>query len=750
MEPLGRTLRRLDGWYLAPAPATRLAALRILVVGYCLVFALVRTPYWLDVARLPEHRYEAVGVLTPLDAPLPVGLVATFAGITAVALALGLAGVRWAVSGPVGAIGMLVLTTHGNSWQQVFHTENLPVLHLVVLAAAPAAAAWSRDARRDDADGPPDAPRFGWPIRAMAVVTVTTYVLAGVAKLRVGGVAWLTDEALRNHIAYDNLRKELLGDLSSPVAPWALRQTWLFGPVALVTLVVELGAPLALFGGRLRTLWVSAAWGFHLGVLVLMAILFPYPLLGIAYAPLFRVERLAPGGRFAKRLRIWKHHHRMVERSETPQVSPRPLEASRGRRLGSRLLAIALVLAVLLPAGTSGADRLDDLRAERDRVQSERAQAAAQVDASQAEVTDLTAALDELNTLIAQQAAEVDAARAAVVAAEAALAETEAQIVAAEAEIAATRDDLRRIAVDSFVGRNSDAEADLALFQASELSEGVRARAYLDFGSGNLGDLLDQLRALEADLEDLAEQRRVQLEESEAARAAEEEQLAQLEEALTLQQQLVAEAESRLEHMLSEAESLAALDNQLAGQIQQEEARIRAAIEAERRRREELARRQAASSTTGGSGSSGSSGSGGSVTRPPIPPSSEIVSVNGILIHTSAADELRALLDAAAADGIILGGGGWRSSDTQVELRKAHCGTSEYAIWEAHPNECSPPTARPGQSMHERGLAVDFTVNGRAIRSRDSDAFRWLAANAPSYGFRNLPSEPWHWSTNGQ
>ena len=25
----------------------------------------------------------------------------------------------------------------------------------------------------------------------------------------------------------------------------------------------------------------------------------------------------------------------------------------------------------------------------------------------------------------------------------------------------------------------------------------------------------------------------------------------------------------------------------------------------------------------------------------------------------------------------------------------------------------------------------------------------WLAANAGSFGFRNLPSEPWHWSTNG-
>jgi hypothetical protein len=27
--------------------------------------------------------------------------------------------------------------------------------------------------------------------------------------------------------------------------------------------------------------------------------------------------------------------------------------------------------------------------------------------------------------------------------------------------------------------------------------------------------------------------------------------------------------------------------------------------------------------------------------------------------------------------------------------------------------------------------------------------FNWLQTNAASYGLYNLPSEPWHWSTNG-
>jgi D-alanyl-D-alanine carboxypeptidase len=52
--------------------------------------------------------------------------------------------------------------------------------------------------------------------------------------------------------------------------------------------------------------------------------------------------------------------------------------------------------------------------------------------------------------------------------------------------------------------------------------------------------------------------------------------------------------------------------------------------------------------------------------------------------------------------------------------------------------------------MHERGLAIDFTYNGALIHSRSNAGFRWLAGNAPRFGFANLPSEPWHWSVNGE
>lgn len=128
----------------------------------------------------------------------------------------------------------------------------------------------------------------------------------------------------------------------------------------------------------------------------------------------------------------------------------------------------------------------------------------------------------------------------------------------------------------------------------------------------------------------------------------------------------------------------------------------------------------------------------------------QMVTVRGITVNPTIASQVAALIDAAAADGIVLGGGGYRSGDQQIALRRAHCGTSQYAIYEMPAGQCSPPTARPGTSRHEQGLAIDFNCDGRSISSHSSPCFRWLADHAGSYGLRNLPSEPWHWSTDGR
>ena len=105
----------------------------------------------------------------------------------------------------------------------------------------------------------------------------------------------------------------------------------------------------------------------------------------------------------------------------------------------------------------------------------------------------------------------------------------------------------------------------------------------------------------------------------------------------------------------------------------------------------------------------------------------------------------RRLLAAAKADGLKLCGGGYRSASAQIAVRKANCGTTYYDVYEKPANQCTPPTAIPGRSEHEKGLAIDF----ESCETRSTACYRWLAAHAATYGFKNLPSEPWHWSTTG-
>lgn len=119
-------------------------------------------------------------------------------------------------------------------------------------------------------------------------------------------------------------------------------------------------------------------------------------------------------------------------------------------------------------------------------------------------------------------------------------------------------------------------------------------------------------------------------------------------------------------------------------------------------------------------------------------------------VDASIEHNVRALLAAAWHDGIDLCGWGFRPPERQIELRRQNCGTSDYAIFHMPPGQCSPPTARPGTSNHEGGLAIDFRYAGGGIPTRDNPGYQWLAAHAAHYGLFNLPSEPWHWSTTGR
>jgi LAS superfamily LD-carboxypeptidase LdcB len=112
-------------------------------------------------------------------------------------------------------------------------------------------------------------------------------------------------------------------------------------------------------------------------------------------------------------------------------------------------------------------------------------------------------------------------------------------------------------------------------------------------------------------------------------------------------------------------------------------------------------------------------------------PQDALAEVYGFKVAPSIQDNLTAMLHAAQADGVWspdqpYATGTYRSYEDQVRLKE----------------QKGDMAATPGKSMHGWGLAIDFNMNNQPL-------INWLADNAERFGFKNLPGEPWHYSTNG-
>src|SRR2546423_2722407 len=303
-----RVLRALDEFWFAPAPAARLAVLRILVGAFAL--GLVASQYAMGSETGPPSPALSapVGVGPLLHPPLPPRVNEALLAATLVANVLFILGWRHRFTGPAFAALLVWVISYRLSWSMIYHSMNLVALHALVLGFAPAADVLSLDARRAaDTAGrdPTGAWPYGFAIRLLCAVTVLAYFVTGLAKVASPmGWSWATGEVIRSQVAADALRKEVLGETGGPLFRLLYHQVWLFTMMGILTFVVELGAPLALLNKRVAWVWAAVAFMMHWGILLIMGITFRYHLSGIMYAPFFDVERLVQWyrGRRGRRL----------------------------------------------------------------------------------------------------------------------------------------------------------------------------------------------------------------------------------------------------------------------------------------------------------------------------------------------------------------------------------------------------------------------------------------------------------------
>ena len=395
-------------------------------------------------------------------------------------------------------------------------------------------------------------------------------------------------------------------------------------------------------------------------------------------------------------------------------------------------------------AGKDDQTTLRELQQKRDSVRKQAASKASQVDALKASDAEVTAALNTLTSNVNAQRDKLEEAERAVDQAKADQAAAEAAQAAKQKELDDLVLKMNDSAVTSFISMDS---SDTSTVNANDINDAVCKRTLMSVQASQNISLTEQFRSVQEDLEIQRQAAASAYERAKSAESTVQSRLTELNKAHAQQQAFANQLDSRLNAALAEADALSAIDSNLAKSISDKQAAIARALAAERAAAERRAALRAAQNRApvAQASTGSSSGGGGSVS---ITGSGDIVNVGGIQIHRSMASNLAALLSAAAADGITLSGGGYRDPAGQIAVRRNNCGSSNYAIYEMPASSCHPPTARPGSSMHERGLAVDFTSGGSTL-SRGSAAFAWMKANAGRFGFYNLPSEPWHWSSNG-
>ena len=168
---------------------------------------------------------------------------------------------------------VLVVTTYRSSWGQLLWFENLLVIHLIVLTVAVVIGPIGENR-------PPP-----WAMQWCAVATVVLYMLAGVAKLRYGGSAWISGDVLAHHIGYSSARLSVFGERPPLLASFAVNHTGALAVASFTTVALELVAPLALLRRWLAVVWSTAMWAMHVGIALTMAVAFPYPIVGLAFVP---------------------------------------------------------------------------------------------------------------------------------------------------------------------------------------------------------------------------------------------------------------------------------------------------------------------------------------------------------------------------------------------------------------------------------------------------------------------------------
>jgi murein DD-endopeptidase MepM/ murein hydrolase activator NlpD len=233
-------------------------------------------------------------------------------------------------------------------------------------------------------------------------------------------------------------------------------------------------------------------------------------------------------------------------------------------------------------------ERIEDLRQQREQLARDAADVASQVDALVADDEALIDALAELDDYVELQQTRIEAAEAAILAAEAEAAAARAEAQWFVDEIETIRERLRQRAIQAYV----QPPVDVVEQFSTSLNESAVKLFLLDLAIGNELEITDELRTAEAQLEVVRRRALDRAEDADRERQAQQQRLADLEDARAAAMELRLEIQSRIEEWNLVSAEIEQSDREMEREINRIEEEIRRREE-ERRRQEEEARRRA-------------------------------------------------------------------------------------------------------------------------------------------------------------
>lgn len=253
----------------------------------------------------------------------------------------------------------------------------------------------------------------------------------------------------------------------------------------------------------------------------------------------------------------------LLSRATVDAAEGEDLLRRRARRVVAALLSVALL--AIGPASAQDEESIGDIRRNRETARDAEAAALEELEFLELEDERMGEIVAEIQAAVDHQDAQVQAARLRLAAAENEVLTREQAAADAGAALEATTAAIRERAVDAFVGVNEVTEPWLS---SADLNRTAIQLALLDFTAGSERDMLDELRALQADREANVRAGEDARAEAEELRLVVEDELAELEARRAVQQQIQDELRTRIGDWQARADQRAREAEELTELIQ--------------------------------------------------------------------------------------------------------------------------------------------------------------------------------------